>query len=687
MTHTPTNVRNVAIAGQGGAGKTTLVERLLFAAGAISRMGTIEDKNTVTDYSEEEKVHGHSLQAAVAHLTWHDHDVDLVDTPGLTDFIGHAVSSLPSVESVLIVIDAKKGIEPNTRRIYNIAQERNLPQLFVINKIEESNPEELELLTERLRETFGNICLPINLPVAGLKDVVNVFDHDSSDKPTDFSSVKDAHTQIIEQCIELSDELTAEYFEKGEGALDPDKLHEVFEKALRESHLVPICYCSAKTGAGIDDLLHIIADLCPSPPEGNPRPFIKKDADGNESPFFATPNPAAPVIAHVFKVTADPFVGKLAVFRVHQGTIRSKDELYVDEHRKPVRINHMLRLQGSKHEEIHEAVPGDIVAVSKIDELAFNSVIHANPDESIRLKPLPMPRPLYALAVELKNHKDETKFSTAIHKLMAEDPSFHIERIEATKQTVAQGLGEMHLRVVFEKLKHAFGIEVNTSPPRVAYKETITAKGEGHHRHKKQSGGSGEFGEVYLRVEPLPDDHEDTFEFVNATVGGSVPRQFMPAIEKGIRQALREGAIAGFPMRGIRVEVYDGKYHAVDSKEVAFVKAGKRAFIDAVQKAKPALLEPFASLEVTIANHYMGDIASDLSTKRGRVVDTVVNGDDTVVVKAVAPLGELRNYANELKSITGGSGTYIMDYSHDERTPAHIQQEVIASYQPHQDED
>ena len=687
MTHTPSNVRNVAIAGHGGTGKTTLVERLLFAAGAITRMGSITDKNTVTDYTDEEKAHGHSLQAAVAHLTWHDHDVDLVDTPGLTDFIGHAVSSLPSVESVLIVIDPKKGIEPNTRRIYNIAQERNLPQLFIINKIDESSPDELEMLTERIRETFGSVCLPINIPVAGLTDVVNVFDHDSSDKPTDFSSVKDAHTQIIEQCIEMSDELTAEYFDKGEGALDADKLHDVFEKALRESHLVPICYCSAKTGAGIEDLLHVIADLCPSPPEGNPRPFLRKDADGNESPFFAKPDPSAPVVAHVFKVTADPFVGKLAVFRVHQGTIRSKDELYVDDHRKPVRINHMLRLQGSKHEEIHEAVPGDIVAVSKIDELAFNSVLHSNPDESIRLKPPPVPRPLFGLAVELKNHKDETKFSTAIHKLMAEDPSFHIERIEATKQTVAQGLGEMHLRVVFEKLKHAFGIEVLTSPPKVAYKETISAKGEGHHRHKKQSGGSGEFGEVYLRVEPLPDDHADGFEFVNATVGGSIPRQFMPAIEKGIRQALREGAIAGFPMRGIKVEVYDGKYHAVDSKEVAFVKAGKRAFIDAVQKAKPVLLEPFASLEVTIASSYMGDIASDLSTKRGRVIDTAMNGDETVVLKPVAPLGELRNYANELKASPADQEPTSWTTATTKRTPSHIQQEVVAAYQPHHEED
>ena len=680
----PDSIRNITLTGGGGCGKTTLTERLLFKTGVITRMGSVEEKNTVSDYTEEEKHAHHSLSATPVFF---EHDgvlVNLIDTPGMGDFVGHAVASLPACESCVVMIDAAKGIEPVTRRIMNVAADRNLPRLIIINKIDDRNAN-CEGVVEAIKAAFGPICLPINLPSAGGTAIVNVFEHE--DGEADFSSPAEAHTRILEQVVEVNPDLMSEYLEKGGEGLDHKKVHEAFEQALREAHLVPICFLSAKSGVGIDDLLNIFTHYCPSPEEGNPRPFIKADDAGGKTEFHAKPNAEGELLAHVFRVTSDPFVGKLGVFKVHQGTVRAKSEVYIDDGRKAVRIGHLFKLRGKEHVECDAIGPGDIGCVAKVDEVHFNSVLHAHSGEHISLRPLPMPKPMYGLAVELKNHKDESKFSPAVGKLMAEDPCFIVERIAATKQTVARGIGEMHVRVMLERLKSTYGIDVETATPKVAYKETIAAKGDGHHRHKKQSGGSGEFGEVYLRVMPLPSDHPEGFEFENATVGGSIPKQFMPAIEKGIRQVLADGAIAGFPMTGIRVEVYDGKHHPVDSKEVAFTKAGKRAFVEAVQKAKPVLLEPFVLLEVTIPNKYMGDITGDLSTKRGRVQDTEMTGDDTCIIKAVAPLSELQNYSNELKSITGGAGAYSMDFSHTEQTPAHLQAEVVAAFKPHGEED
>lgn len=686
----PADIRNICLTGNAGSGKTTLAERLLFAAGVTKRMGTVEEGNTVSDWTEGERHHKHSLQPSVMHFGFEGHEVNLIDTPGLMDFLGHAIACLPAVETVAVVVDAVRGIETVTRRMMGVAGERSLPRMIIVNKMEAVEAD-LEMLTEQIRDTFGVECLPINLPRMGRKDVVNVFEHDGRDALGDeaeFSSVHDAHKRIVEQVIEVDEELTMQYLEKGEeGGFDPVKLHAAFERALEQGHLVPICFVSAKTGAGIDDLMHVFASLCPSPTEVNPAEFLKRDdAGGNEREYNPSPDPMRPLIAHVFKVTQDPFVGKLGIFRVHQGVIRQKQDLLLDDQKKAIRIGHMFRLQGKEHVEVMELGPGMIGALAKIDELKLNSVVHESHEaDNVRIKPLPMPKPMYGLAVELKNHADETKFSANVHKLIAEDPSFVCERIAATKQTVIRGMGELHLRVVLEKLKGA-GIEVITSTPKVAYKETITVKANGHHRHKKQTGGAGQFGEVYLTVEPLPTDHAEGFEFVNETVGGSIPRQYLPAIEKGIRQALTDGAIAGYPMRNIAVRVYDGKYHDVDSKEIAFVTAGKKAFIDGVKNARPVLLEPFVLLEITTPSKYYGDISGDLSSKRGRLQNSEMVGNDVCVIRALAPMSELQNYSNQLKSMTGGTGTFVMEYSHDEQAPHHVQAEVVAAYKPHEEE-
>ncbi|MEO0512261.1 MAG: elongation factor G [Planctomycetota bacterium] len=693
----PADIRNVLLTGQSGAGKTLLAERLLFATGEITRMGSIEEGNTTSDWLEEEKAHKHSLRTSVLHFDHEGHTVNMIDAPGLPDFMGHTIACFPAVETVCVVIDASKGIEPVTRRMMTVARQRNLPRMIIVSKIDDEHADLAEL-TAAIRSEFGDECLAVNLPTADRAGVVKVFDEESREEPL-FSSEAESHERIIEQIVEMRDELMTQYLEEGSDEnLDKQKVHDAFEAALRDAHLVPICYCSAKTGAGIDHLLHVFASLLPSPLEGNPRPFVRSipgesGGPGDEAEFHAEPDAERPVLAHVFKVTSDKHVGKLGVFRVHQGTLHAKAELIIDDQKKPIRVGHVYKRQGKDQVEVAAIGPGDLGAVSKIDEVHFDATLHQDHDmDSVHLRPLPLPTPMFGLAIELTNHADETKFSAALHKLMAEDPCLKLDRIAATKQTVLRGLGELHLKIVLEKLKDEQGIELETSTPKVAYKETVSGSAEGHHRHKKQTGGAGQFGEVHLRVAPIPGDGPPAadgsgLEFVNATVGGTIPRQFMPAIEKGVRQVIESGAVAGYPMTGVRVEVFDGKHHPVDSKEVAFIAAGKKAFIDAVSKAKPQLLEPFVHIEITCPRSHMGDVAGDISTRRGRVQDTRVLAGEMCTVVAVAPLSELQGYNTTLKSMTAGAGTYSMEHSHDEPCPPQLQHEVIAAFEGHHDED
>lgn len=685
--HSTPDIRNVLFAGHQATGKTVLVESLLVHAKAIGKAGGATGKDLTCDYEAEEKHHGHSLKSAVVHLQHEGKLINLIDSPGSGDFIGHAVAAMAAVECVACFIDATKGIEVNTRRVMKVAAELGLPRMIVVSKIDHTEAD-LTGLIDDIHKTFGSECIPINLPIKNNTDVIDVFDHarpDGQPEP-EIMTVEEAHQHILEQVVEMDEELTGEYFEKGD-ALDAVKLHRAMEAALRSGHLIPICFCSARSGAGLDDLLHIIANQMPSPQEASPPPLVGGGGNGGSEPFIPdTSTPDKPCVAYVWKVINDPFVGKLSVVRVLQGTLRHKTELLVGEVKKPVRINHIHKLRGKEHHEIEMLAAGDIGVLPKLEDVHVGSVLHA--DASMHLGPprLPIPKPLYGIAVELKNHADEGKFASAVHKLAEEDPCFRMERVAATGQTVLRGLGELHLRVMLEKIKNRFSIDLVTKPMKVAYKETISARADGHHRHKKQTGGAGQFGEVYLRVAPLPLDHPEGFEFENATVGGSIPRQFMPAIEKGCRQVLQTGAIAGYPLGGVRVEVYDGKYHDVDSKEVAFVAAGKKAFIDAIAKARPVLLEPFVTIEVTAPAGKMGDITADLSGRRGRIESSDVDGD-MCTVKAVAPLSELMNYSNELKSMTGGQGTYVLEYSHDDRVPPAIQQQVVAAYKPKAEEE
>lgn len=671
------SIRNLALIGPAGAGKTTLAEALLHAAGAIRERGRIDRGNTVCDHDPREIEIGHSLDTALCHLAWRDTHIQIIDTPGATDFLPRSVSVLPAVECAALVLSAAGGLETGVRRMMRAAGESGLCRIIIVNKMD-TEPDLLGTLLSEIQAEFGSRCLPVNLPTGKGTGVADCFFRDSGGE-ADFSSVGEAHTQLIDQVVEVDEALMEAYLESGEN-LQPGQLHDAFEKALRERHLIPVCFVSAETGAGVEALLDFIVELLPSPVEGNPPKFFRGDGEA-AVPARVTPDPSAHAVAHVMKIVVDPYVGRIAVFRVHQGTIRAGGQLFIGNARKPFKVAHLYRLQGKQTEEITEAGPGDICAVTRVEGIDYDHVLHDSHDEDdFHLRPPPSMPPMMGLAIEPAQRGNEQKLSDALHKLAAEDPGLRVEHRPATNETVILGSGELHLRLVLEDMKDRYHVEVSTHPPTIPYRETITAPAEGHHRHKKQTGGAGQFGEVFLRVEPLP--RGGGFEFASAVVGGTIPQQFIPAVEKGVRQALDEGAIAGYPVQDLRVVVYDGKTHPVDSKEVAFITAGRKAFLDAIAKARPIVLEPIVELEVTIPMEAVGAVTGDLSARRGRVLGTTSLAGQRVQIAGEAPLGELQDYANKLKSVTGGSGAWSMRLSRYEPVPARLQQELASAARP-----
>ena len=677
--YTTDDIRNVALTGHGGAGKTTLAEALLAYAGVIGAPGSVTNGSSVCDFDAQEKEHQHSLYTAVANFDHGSRHVNLVDTPGYPDFLGRALPVLAAVETAAVVVDARQGVQMVTRRMMEAAAERGLARLVVVNKID-AEELDLETLLESLVDAFGTECMPINLPADGGRSVVDCF-FEPGDGPVDFSSVDEAHTRIVDQVVEVDEELMELYLEQGE-ELEADRLHDAFERALREGHLIPVCFTSAEQGTGIPELANVIEKVMPSPREANSPPF--RDAAGE--PTEIAPDADGPAVAHVFKSSVDAFVGKLGVFRIHRGTVTKDSQLHVGDARKPVKVGHLFALQGKEHVEIDAGVPGDICAVAKIDEVVYDAIMHASQnDEDLTLAPIELPAPMLGLAISARTRGDEQKLGDSLSKLAAEDPCLAIEHNAIFNETVIRGLGDLHLRMVLEKMKDRYNVEVDTRPPKIAYRETVRKPAKGHHRHKKQTGGAGQFGEVYLKIEPM--ERGSGFEFVDAVVGGVIPHQFIPAVEKGVRQVLSTGAVAGYPIHDVRVTVYDGKHHSVDSKEVAFVAAGKKAFVDAVSKAAPIVLEPIVDIQVTVPQANMGDIAGDLSSKRGRISGTEAMSAGMVTVSGQAPLAELGSYQSELKSVTGGTGSFSMELSHYDPVPSNIQQQLVSEFKPAADED
>ena len=680
MSYSPQQIRSVALVGHAGAGKTTLFEALLHAGGAIQTAGSVERGSTVSDFDPQEKARGHSIGIALVTVDRPDCRLQLIDTPGYAEFRGPTLAALAAVETCAVVVNAAIGIEHGTRRMMHYARERGLARLLVINRID-ADGADLPGLLAALREEFGGECLPVNLPADGGRRVLDCFFHAAG--ATDFSSLAAAHAAIVDQVVEINEKVMGRYLDAGEGALSREELHDAFEQCLREGHLVPVCFVSARSGAGVHELLELAERLLPNPAEANPPPFLR-GAEGQ--PVTALPDPARHVIADVFKIINDPFVGKLAVFRVYQGTVRRDAQLFIDDGKKPFKVGHLFRIKGKDYVEIEQAGPGEIAAVAKVEEIHFDAVLHDSHDEdTIHLKPLSFPQPMVGLAVEPAHRGQEQKLAQALARMAEEDPCFRIEHHKELNEIVVRGLSDLHLKLMLERLRERYGVEVHTHLPRIAYRETVSATAEGHYRHKKQTGGAGQFGEVFLRVEPLP--RGAGFEFVDAVRGGTIPHQFIPAVEKGVRQVLEHGAVAGYPLQDVRVTVFDGKYHPVDSKEIAFVSAGRKAFLDAVGKARPLVLEPIVDLEVNAPEPHVGDVTGGLAAKRARILGTdTLRGGETVI-KAQVPLAELADYATELKSMTGGQGRYAMDLSHYEPAPPPVQKQLAAAWKPRADDD
>ncbi|MFZ5481747.1 MAG: elongation factor G [Myxococcota bacterium] len=675
----PQNIRNLSLIGPFGSGKTTLLEALLFAAGAIRAKGSVERGDTVSDFSPQERAMGHSLDVSVAHLDWAGATVNLLDTPGLPDFRGRALESLEAVETAALVIDAAHGVDNLARRLWRAAREdrRNLARMIVVNRTDA--PEiDFEALLERIAEAFGPECLPINLPAPGGERVVDCFFAPDFDAATACSSVRRAHDAIVDQVVELDEALMERYLAQGE-SLGPDQLHDAFEAALRDGHLTPVCFVSARTGAGVRELLDVMARLMPDPTEGNLPPFV--DGEGPDAkPIPVKPDPNAHVVAHVFEVSNDPFRGKLALFRVFQGTVRPGSLLYVGTDKKPFRVAHLLRLQGKETVEVDKGVPGDILAVSRVDEIHRDAVLHDSHDEDhFHLEPPRFPKPVYGLALVPRKHGDDQRLSDALHRILDEDPSLSVERDPETNETVLRGLGELHLKVILEQLATRFHVGVDTKRPSVPWREAIAGTGDARYRHKKQTGGAGQFGEVALRVEPLP--RGAGVEFVDAVRGGAIPGQFMAAVEKGVQQALREGAIAGYPVHDVRVTVYDGKSHAVDSKEIAFVSAARQATLQALEQAKPFVLEPYMEVTMRVGQARIGDVTADVLARRGRVLGNEALPGGRAEIVATIPLDEMDNFEPRLKSLTGGDGSYTLAFSHYDEAPPATRAKLVEAWQ------
>jgi len=665
-----TDIRNIVLLGHGSSGKTSLAEAILHKTGATNRLGSVDEKTSICDFSEEEKQHQHSIASAVLHTSYGGKTINLIDTPGYPDFIGPAIKAIPAADTAIIVINATAGIETNTRKLFEVAVQAKKAPIIVINKIDADNIHLPELL-KNIQEMFGSKCRCANLPVAGNSGVIDCIENDSGDSP--LADVAQAHTDLIESVIEADDQLMESYL-SGE-KIAADKIASVFSEALTSGTLVPIIFTNAREEIGVAELIDIIVKFTPSPVQASPA--VLKDADQSTE---LKAEAGGPLAGLVFRVGFDPRSNmKYSSIRIFSGTIKSDTNIFRNDDKKGIRPGHILKSQGLETSEITDGIAGDIITLAKVEELKIGDLIHDGGVTGSFEVPA-VPEPMFSLAIEPASRGDEQKVGNSLSKMVEEDTCFKITRDSQTKELVVNGLGELHLRVILEKMERNFKLSVTTKQPKIPYRETITAKAEGHYRHKKQTGGAGQFGEVYLRIEPAERNSEPSLQYSWDIFGGSIPSQFEPAVEKGINDVMQKGFVAGFPMQDVKVSVYDGKYHPVDSKEVAFRAAGKGAFIDALEKAKTVLLEPIVNIEVTIPSENIGDITGDLASKRGRVQGQDMLAGNFVVIKAQVPLSEVTQYNSQLKSVTGGRGSYSMSLSHYEVVPSNVQQQVIAAY-------
>lgn len=674
-TYRPQDIRNIALLGHAGVGKTTLAEALLHRSGAIARMGSVNEATTVSDFEPEAKAHGHSTSTSLLFASWEGKELNIIDTPGHPELLGQALSALPAVETAVLVVDAATGLRQTTRRLFAAAGELGLARMVVINRIDQ-NPNGLEALVEELKRELGPKLHCINLPIRGASDVVDCFDQEGG--RADFCDVGTVHREMLESSIEVDDDIVERYF-AGE-AIDLPTLRRCFVAAMNAGHVVPILFTAGRSEVGVEDLLHILANEGPSPANARPHRLWKKIGDERELVEIAC-DPEAPFIGHVFKVSNDPHTGRLAMVRILQGRLEPATQIVAANDKKARKAGQILKLEGRERSEYPDtAFAGDIVALAKMDDVRVGDILHAVTVTDDYEPVLPkMPRPMLALAIEPTDKKNDVKLSVALSQIADEDLSLFAGQDPDTHELVIRGLGDLHLKIALERLEGRHKVAVTTSAPKVAYRETLTMPAEGHHRHKKQTGGAGQFGEVFLRVEPLP--RGSGFEFVNAVIGGAIPKPFITSVQKGVEDALAAGVVIGAPLVDVRVTVYDGKTHAVDGKDIAFRTAARVAFVDAASRAKPVVLEPIANLEITAPEISTGNILADLKNLRGRVVGVETLGG-LATVKALAPLAELASFGGQLRGATGGEGHFTLELSHFEAAPMAVQQRLAEGFRP-----
>jgi len=668
---TTQSIRNIALIGNTGVGKTQLAEALLHKTGATNRLGTSDEGNTVSDFEPEEKERGTSISTAVLNLQHQGVHVNLLDTPGYADFIGGALRALSACDTAVLVLSAALGVDIHSRRLFKAATDAGLARFIVVNKADAENID-LAALVDQIQEALGSQCRPLTLPVGqgpDFKGVVDAFaNKEGGDALLDAAA---ARSELVESIVEADEALMERYLSDED--ISDAELAGAFTKALADGTIIPILYASARQEQGIDEILSNLVQYAPNPQQAVHRVAHKgTDDDAEEVPLQT--DPAGRLCAQVFKVVSDPFVGKISYLRVYNGRLEADASARVNDDRRDTKFGQILRCQGKDSSPIPAAVAGDIVGLSKMEALSIGDTVSEGGDALI-LPPIAVPVPMYAVALQPKSRGDEQKISEALAKMMDEDNTLATTRDSQTNELVVSGLGDIHVHILLERMKRRYQVELDTKPPKIPYRETLTGKAEGHYRHKKQTGGAGQFGEVYLRVEPM--ERDTGFEFVDDIFGGAIPRQFLPAIEKGVRAALVEGVIAGYPFQDVRVTVYDGKHHPVDSKEVAFKIAGRNAFREAVKGAKPTILEPYVNMQITVPDEFLGSITGDLNSRRGRIMGMEAGPGGTQTIGVQVPLAEVAQYNTQLRSITGGQGSYTMELSHYEAVPAQVQQQII----------
>ncbi len=695
------SIRNVALVGHGAVGKTTLADLILHKMGINTRAGSVDDGSSLLDTDDDEKERKHSITSSLVHFDHHDKHVNLIDAPGMPDFVGQVIGSLRAVETAVVTISAAAGIEVNTRKTFQYAGDAGLARMIVINKCDADNVRFAELL-DNIRDLFGAACALVNVPIglgadfSGVVSTVHVPDNVPDGCVVDPG---EANQQVVDAAVEADEELMERYLEEGE--ISPDELAGAIQKAVAAGTLIPIFCTSARDDVGVQEFLDGLVEYAPAPP-AIVRTALK---DGEEITLEQKAD--GPLVAQVFKTRIDPFVAKMSFLRIYSGTLKKDSTCHSERTGKTVKISQLLEVQGAQTEQITDAGAGEIAVVVKMDDLHTGDTLTAGA-EGVVMPPIPFPTPMIGLAVEPASQADQAKISGALHKIEEEDPTFVVRREKQTKEMVMNGMSELHLQLVKNRLSHREKVEIITHQPKVPYRETVNGSAEGHYRHKKQSGGSGQFAEVHFRVSHCPQDinpeeyfTKANFEslrefhydpelnscFCDRVSGGSVPNQFIPAVEKGVKERMEQGIIAGYQVQDIVVELFFGKDHPVDSNETAFKTAASMCLRNVFQEAKPALLEPIVEMEITVPSDKIGDITSDLNTRRGRMEGMDEAPGGFTIVRAKAPLAEVMTYARNLSSMTGGQGSFTLEFSHYEMVPPNEQAKIVAAAKKADEED